>query len=309
MCIRDRYMDFIMRIYLERCKASGIKFLKLRFNIPSSVSSTGRISKGEYDLDWTGYADDLMITFDDKDSLQRGITILDELFAQYGMKINVTKTKTMIFNQQITNDQEYPTTIASLGGKALENVKVFRYLGCDIKFDESSTGEAELNLRTDAATSKFYSLSRNMMNNKTHLKTRVMMLNSLVRSRLTYGCQTWSCNKNQMNKLNAAYMGFIRRMVRGGFKRRDGSWSYCYTNNDLLRISNTTNILTFVEKQQANYVVNILMKTNDSIVKRLMLNDDARRKPGRQTTLLSSVLNATNCSLEDFIVNNVAHEL
>ena len=159
-------MDFIMRIYLERCQANRIKFLKLRYNIPSSVSSTGRICKGEYDLDWTGYADDLMLTFDDKDSLQRGITILDELFTQYGMQINAKKTKTMIFNQQITNDQEYPTSIASLGGRALENVKVFRYLGCDIKFDESSTGEAELNLRTDAATSKFYSLARNMMNNK-----------------------------------------------------------------------------------------------------------------------------------------------
>ena len=61
-------------------------------------------------------------------------------------------------------------------------------------------------------------------------------------------------------------MGFIKRMVKGGFKRRDGSWSYCYTNNDLLRTSNTTDILTFVEKQQVNYVANILMKTNVSIV-------------------------------------------
>ena len=25
----------------------------------------------------------------------------------------------------------------------------------------------------------------------------------------TYGCQTWNCNMNQINKLNATYMGYI----------------------------------------------------------------------------------------------------
>ena len=90
----------------------------------------------------------------------------------------LSKTKTMILNH---HEQEYPSTIASLSGEALENVKVFRYLGCDIKFDEPSTGEAELNLRTDAATGAFYGHSRNMMNHKIYMKTRVMMLNSLVR--------------------------------------------------------------------------------------------------------------------------------
>jgi hypothetical protein len=39
-------------------------------------------------------------------------------------------------------------------------------------------------------------------------------------------------------------------MVKGGFNRRDGSWSYQYTNNDLLRISDTLDLCTFVEKQQ-----------------------------------------------------------
>ena len=79
--------------------------------------------------------------------------------------------------------------LASLSGKALENVEMFRYLGCDIKFNEPSTCEAELNLRTDAATGAFYGHSRNMMNQKIYMKTRVIKLNSLVCIRLVYGCQ------------------------------------------------------------------------------------------------------------------------
>ena len=102
------YMDFIMRIYLERCRENRIKFLKLKYNIPDSVSSTGRTTKGEFEIDWTGYADDLVLIFEDHESLQKGIAILDKLFTQYGMKINVSKTKTMIFNHQDTEKRKVP---------------------------------------------------------------------------------------------------------------------------------------------------------------------------------------------------------
>ena len=107
-----------MRIYLGKCKSRGIKFLKLKYNIPSSVSSTGRVSKGEFELDWTGYADDLMITFDDLASLKKGLTTLNELFKQYQLKINNSnsKTKTMIFNHQLDNIV-YPTTHYSIPGR------------------------------------------------------------------------------------------------------------------------------------------------------------------------------------------------
>ena len=299
------YMDYIMRIYLGKCHTNGINFLKLKYNIPSSASNSGRVTKGTYELDWTGYADDLMITFDDLASLQKGITILNELFKQYRLKINITKTKTMIFNQQLDNE-EYPTTVASLNGKSLENVVIYSYLGCDIKYNESSTGDTELNLRTDAATNKFYSISKNLLNQKIYLKTRVLMINSLVRSRLTYASQTWNCTKSQLTKLNATYMGYLRRLVKGGFDRKDGGWSFKYSNTQLLRICNTGDLCDFIKSQQLKYVVNILKRSDGSITKRLLFNDDKITRRGRpQVTLISSVLKAERCSLTKLIENNV----
>ena len=82
----------------------------------------------------------------------------------------------------------------------LVNVSNYRYLGCEIKYDEPTTGDAELTLRYDAADSKFYALSRNILNRKIKLKTRTMMLNSLVRSRMVYGCQTWCLTSTQTKK-------------------------------------------------------------------------------------------------------------
>ena len=298
-----------MRIYLGKCHKNGINFLRLRYNIPSSASNSGRITKGTYELDWTGYADDLMITFDDLASLQKGITILNELFKQYRLKINITKTKTMIFNQQL-DYEEYPTTVASLNGESLENVVIYRYLGCDIKYNESSTGDTELNLRTDAATNKFYSNSKNLLNKKIYLKTRVLMINSLVRSRLTYASQTWSCTQSQLTKLNATYMGYLRRLVKGGFDRKDGGWSFKYSNAQLLQICNTGDLCDFIKSQQLKYVVNILKRSDKSITKRLLFNDDKITRRGRpQITLMSSVLKAERCSMENLIENNVLEGL
>ena len=70
----------------------------MKYKIPRSANTTGREAIGEFKLDWVGYADDLMPTFDDKDSLQQGNFLLDEIFTEYRLKINTNKTQTMIFN-------------------------------------------------------------------------------------------------------------------------------------------------------------------------------------------------------------------
>ena len=127
------------------------------------------------------------------------------------------------------------------------------------------------------------------------------MINSLVRSRLTYACQTWSCTQSQLAKLNATYMGYLRRLVKGGFERQDEGWSFKYTNADILRITKTIDLLTFIKSQQLKYVINILKRSDKSITKRLLFNDDKTTKRGRpHMTLMASVL-AEYSSLEEMI--------
>ena len=83
---------------------------------------------GSLYMDWVGYADDLVFVFDDEESLRKGVKQLDQIFRRYRLKINPSKTKTMIFNQQFEN-RDYPISIASLGDQKLDNVKTYRYLG------------------------------------------------------------------------------------------------------------------------------------------------------------------------------------
>ena len=112
---------------------------------------------------------------------------------------------------------------ATFNGQILENVKTFRYLGVEFKFDEPTTGATEMNLRSDSAESKFYSLTKNLLNMKINIKIRVQILNSLVRSRITYTCQTWSVTKNQLTKMTSTYMSFLRKMTKGGYRRKENS--------------------------------------------------------------------------------------
>ena len=137
------YMDFVMRVYLQECKRENVRFLKVRYKIPEYASSTNVSAAGDLTVDWSGYADDLMLFFEDEKSLRDGLKILEETFSRYRLKINPSKTKTMILNQQ-HEQREYPSSISALNGVKLTNVKQYTYLGCETEYIKPGIGEAEL---------------------------------------------------------------------------------------------------------------------------------------------------------------------
>ena len=74
----------------------------------------------------------------------------------------------------------------------------FRYLRDDIQYDQPSTGASEVDLRIAVAENQLY---KKITNKNIQLQWRVMILNSMVRSRLTYSCQTWNLNVQQQQRV------------------------------------------------------------------------------------------------------------
>ena len=138
---------------------------------------------------------------------------------------------------------------------------------------------------------------------KIDIKICALMLNSLVRSRLAYSCEAWHLTKKQLEKVSATYHGYLRKMIKGGYKRRENSWSYQLTNEDLLRISKTPSLKIYIRKQQLKYVARIIRKENTSISKQLLFNDDISRKPGPQTTVINNVLKSEGCTAAQLYKN------
>ena len=279
------FMDYVMRIYEHECAQENIQFVKLKYRIrPTACTRAQRMSgyHGDHSADWSGYADDIEHFLENIHDLEKALKILHRWFNRFGLHINIKKTKTMIFNFKYVEKEFnsiYTESIGSLENLPIENVKVFRYLGDEVKFDEPTTGDAEIDLRISIAQGKFYEIIKKLTNFKRHLSTRVIIFNSLVRSRLTYSCQTWNLSIIQMQKINSTYISMLRKLVRNGCKREE--FRYTLTNEEILARCKTSDIPSFVLKQQASYLGHLARQPNTSLTKRLLFNDNKRTKSGR----------------------------
>ena len=255
---------------------------------------------GTHDTDWVGYADDLNLLFEDNENLQHGLQALHETFFKYNLAINVSKTKTMILNHQYLST--YPKSISSLNNILIENVTNFRYLVDEIKYNEPSTGDAEINLRIDVAENKFYELGGGgVLNYKILLRTRVKVLNAMVPSRLMYSCQIWNVTAKQMERINSTNSSMLRKMIKGGYRRKtNNEWSFALSNKDLHNICGAENMDIYVGRQQQKYLAHIARQPNNALTKRLLFNCDESRKPGPKLTLESNVLKNLQCSADEF---------
>ena len=207
----------------------------------------------------------------------------------------------MEWNNEIFNNKQLSVrTIAKLNEASIENVTTFRYLGDEIKYDEPSMGDAEIELRIVIAENKFYQLSKKFLNQNILIRTRIRILNSIVRSRLTYSCQTWNLTSRQTDRINASYTSMLRKMIKGGYRRKKDTWNLVLNNNDLHRICGTKDISTFTARQQKKYIAHLSRQPNNTLIKKLLFNDDKARKTGRHYTLEQKVLDDENSTRDEF---------
>ena len=300
------FMDFVMRVFMKKCTLKNIGFPRLLYKIPAHASAGKRVKVGFNQIDWSGYADDLVLAFDSKRNLKKALDELNETFERFSLKINASKTKTMVFNPM--DSEDYPESIVQLGDTRIENVKIFRYLGSDIKYDQPNTGDAEIELRIDCAESKFYQHSKKFINHSISLKTRTQIFDALVRSRLTYGCQAWALTSVQLQRIISCYMGMLRKMVRQGYRRVEGTYRLAISNSRLLQICGATCVGEYIAKQQKKYLAHITRMDDSTTAKKLLFNGNKSRRPGREITLLSTVTKNERCSEEEFFRNALSRK-
>ena len=294
------YIDYVMRIFIAACIKAKINFFKSSYCIPGPARTQNQDVLGKFGsvtVDWLGYADDLVLLFKDLASLHKGLNLLNETFHRYQLEINTGKTKTMIMNC----DGDYPDSISQLEGENIDNVKTFCYLGCKIHYKQETTGDDELSLRKESANCRFYSLSKKFFNRKIILATRVQLLNSLVRTRLTYSCPTWCLTKTQMDGIGAEYVRTLRKMMRNGFKRKENSYAFEFTNNQVYELCRTTPLYEYVSIQQRSYLAHIIRQDDDTTAKKLLFDNEPRHARGRSITLLQTVMENENCTKANLI--------
>lgn len=193
--------------------------------------------------------------------------------------------------QKLNPDQSYPESIISVGDVKLKNCDTFKYLGCKVNEDQPNTGDYEIEYRISCAKAAFAENQIMLKNQKIRMSLRILFLNALVKSRLTYGCQTWNLSKVQSERLNVVYRGFLRRMIKGGFRRKKGTdgsdtFKYYYTNEMLHGICKSQDICIFIKTQQTKYTYHVIRSDWSNSSKRLLFNADKYKKRGRHLPTL-----------------------
>ena len=150
----------------------------------------------------------------------------------------------------------------------LDNVNEFCYLGHTIYNNKIGN---HIDLRISRATSKFFEMSKVLKDKQISLSTRVKFLESCVRSRLTYALQSCYPKESQLKSLESCWYGFLRQMVKGGFRRKgevgDQNFSFVYTNKDLENIAKTPPLRDFINTQYLRYIAHVCRMPNTNLTK------------------------------------------
>ena len=211
---------------------------------------------------------------------------------------------------QYGNEEVYPDSVIQLDGKNIKNAATFRYLGSQVKHDENTTGDREVLSRIEAAKCKFAQMKNLLLNHDIVLSTRMTFLRAFVRSRLTYNCQNWVLTAEQTRKIDASWREFLRRMIKGGFRRQgekdDDNFKFFYRNSDLHRICNTNDVSVFIKSQQRNYAAHLIRADSNLTTKKLLFQEDKVTKQGRNTgTLFKQVLANQQMDRSEFMAKAV----
>ena len=141
--------------------------------------------------------------------------IITKHFTEFGLRVAESKTVTMTW--RTTPDIQEATTLISLNGKDLENVRSFRYLGHWLTDDLKHP--KYLNQQVGAAQGTWSKDSRFYTDKDINLHMRVKVAEARVHSRLTYVLQSDRLTGRQCRTVDSVWMRMLRSMVRGGFAR------------------------------------------------------------------------------------------
>ena len=155
------------------------------------------------------FADDIALFSYSQMGLQHQLDILQEFCATRGLKVNVQKTKSMVFEGRRTHTP--PLTYASAD---IEQVEIFKYLGITMHGTRGLAAAPET-LYKAARRAMFGLLSRCQ---QLHIHDPILkckLFDALVKPILCYGCEVWSIggNKAALEQLERTQIGFLKMLL------------------------------------------------------------------------------------------------
>jgi hypothetical protein len=194
------------------------------------------------------YADDTTLIADSNSKLQKLLNAVVQESEKLGLKINEKKTFCMV----VTNKKIVPACRLQIKGKPVQQIEQFTFLGSLITSNGKS--EQEIKRRVAIAKTAFQNMKNVLTSRHINISTRSRILRCYVLSTMLYGCETWTVSKEMQNKIEAAEMWFLRRMLRI-------SWIKKKTNDEVLKLAGMErSLLKAVKKKQLEFFGHVMRK-------------------------------------------------
>ena len=130
-----------------------------------------------------------------------------------GLKLSIQKTKIMASNS-ITSWQ--------IDGEKMEAVTDFIFLGSEITADGDCSHENKRHLLLDKAMTNLDSI---LKSRDTTLSTKVCPIKAMVFPVVIYGCESWTIEKAEQQRIDAFKLWYWRRLLRVPWTARRSSQS------------------------------------------------------------------------------------
>uniref|UniRef100_K7EWB3 Uncharacterized protein n=1 Tax=Pelodiscus sinensis TaxID=13735 RepID=K7EWB3_PELSI len=206
--VGTHYIDFVK---------SGVKAnLSPKFDVSSVYLLVSWLVACVKLHDSNRFPDDIVIIKEDEEKLARAVQVLNEEGKQYGLIMNIDKTKKMVFG-----DKE-------IGGSMwiLENVEKFTYLGSRMMYDLDCKKEIVTRIAKERVSLK--AMDKIWKSKAISLGTKLSIFKTCVFSSMLYGCETWVTTKDSKRRILAFVMSCYRKILRTG-------WMQKVTNEELSR--------------------------------------------------------------------------
>lgn len=254
------YSEFIMRLVLDNwnggIRIGGKKISNLRF------------------------ADDTVLIAENEEELLELLNKLENMSADYGLRVNYSKTKIMIIDRESENRGQP----VGIGG--CEVVQQFIYLGSTLH--NSGSCEPEIRRRIQLAKVAMTQLTKLWRDRNLTKNTKIQLVRALVFPVFSYGSETWVIRAADRRRIDAFEMWCWRRMLRVPWTARRTNISILNEIRPQQRLSSLTygRILKFFGHINRNDNIEKLVVQGRSTGKRRR-----GRSPTRWTDMISKLTN------------------
>ena len=150
------------------------------------------------------FADDMAIFSTTVEGLQVGLNSLSKYCAKWGLTVNISKTKIVIFRKsgKTSNEERW-----SFQGQFIEIVSSFKYLGCVLSSNGTYTNC--ISTLVTSARRALFCLKKYINNNSETLTSiQLQLFSSKVASILNYGSEIWGLRK--ADAMDVFHLSFLK---------------------------------------------------------------------------------------------------